>query len=427
MGVAKQLLDCLAARDMLQDQTEGLKSWASTQECRAYVGFDPTASSLHIGNLATLMLLVQAQRLGCRPVVLLGGATAMVGDPSGKTRERPLLEESIIQENEEQLRQQLKRFLDFEGPYAAEMYNNYTWLKGLPLLHFLRDVAKHFPVGYLLAKESTRSRLEQGLSFTEFSYQLLQAYDFYFLYKEYGVQLQMGGSDQWGNITAGIELIRRALNVQAYGLTTPLITRSDGSKFGKSEGENIWLDASRTSPYAFYQFWYNQEDADCEKLARVFTLRKEEPLKELQHTHKKAPHLRHMQRAIAEDVTSRVHGEALCRQAIEASELLFGSHERKGPLVASPQAYALLTKEIPYAKVPYTALNNIYTLLCEAPKGLICASRSELRRLMQSRGISINGTLLSASTHPQAIPLAHERYLLVRRGKKHFYVLEVRD
>ena len=415
----ESFLDELRARAMLYDKTKGLESCDAQ---KAYVGFDPTAPSLHIGNLATLMLLVHAQRAGIKPVVLIGGATAMIGDPSGKNTERPLLDERSVRENEEKIRNQLSHFLDFEGPTAAELHNNYDWFKNMRLLHFLRETGKHFPLSYLIAKDTVRSRLEQGISFAEFGYQLIQAYDFYHLYTTHGVELQMGGSDQWGNITAGIELIRRRCEQSAYGLTAPLITRDDGSKFGKSEGENIWLDEARTSPYALYQFWYNLEDKACRPTARIFTLLDEEKLTALEHEQQRAPHLRSYQRAIAEDITTRVHGEASCRQVIAASALLFGE---KQPFEAAAEVFVTLAKEIPYAKVPRTALEDIAVLLCSAAEGLVVSSRTELRRLIAAGGLYINNHRIELSTNPKNIRSVHDRYLLVRRGKKQFYLLEL--
>ena len=411
---------------MIYDQSEGLNELLR-DDSKAYVGFDPTASSLHVGNLATIMLLVHAQRAGYRPVVLLGGATALIGDPSGRSAERPLLEEKTIRRHEEQIREQMTRFLSFEGPFAAELYNNYDWFKDMNLLRFLRDTGKHFPVGYLLGKESTKSRLEKGLSFTEFSYQLMQAYDFYLLYQKKGVRLQMGGSDQWGNITAGIELIRRRLHTQAQGLTTPLITRSDGTKFGKSEGQNIWLDASLTSPYAFYQFWLNQDDKDCYALAKTFSLDEMEALDSLQKAQQQSPAQRPLQRALAQEVTTRVHGESAYRQVLEASDLLFGKKDPQEAPEPTRRAYELLSQEIPFTRVPRSALSDLYVLLCDASGGLICSSRSELRRLIQGRGISINHTPLSSHTQPQELSPALGKYLLLRKGKKSFYLLEIED
>ena len=413
------LIDELQRRGMLYDKTEGLDK---SKVRKAYVGFDPTSSSLHVGNLATIMLLVHAQRVGIKPVVLIGGATAMIGDPSGKNTERPLLNESTVRENEAKILHQLSHFLSFEGSIAAEIYNNYDWFKDIQLLHFLRETGKHFPISYLMAKDTVRSRIEQGLSFTEFSYQLVQAYDFYYLYTTHGVELQMGGSDQWGNITSGTELIRRRCEKQAYGLTTPLITRSDGSKFGKSEGENFWLDASRTSPYAFYQFWYNIEDKTCKTIAKVFTLFDEEKLTVLESEQQRAPHLRSYQLAIAKDITTRIHGETACKQVMSASALLFGDRQ---PFEVKEEVFMTLTKEIPYVAVPRTALKDIALLLCDEAKGLVVKSRSELRRLIEAGGLSINNHKLNQSSSVKDIHPVYERYLLIRRGKKQFYLIEL--
>ena len=312
-------------RGMVHDMMPGAEKQLSTEMTSAYIGFDPTATSLHIGNLATIMLLVHLQRSGHKPFALVGGATGMIGDPSFKNAERKLLDEETLGINQAGIQKQLERFLDFDcGENSAEIVNNYDWFKDFNLLDFLRDVGKHITVNYMMAKDSVKSRLDSGLSYTEFAYQLIQGYDFQWLNKNRNVKIQMGGSDQWGNITTGTELVRRMNQGEAYALTTPLITKSDGSKFGKSEGGNVWLDPEQTSPYQFYQFWLNCADEDSGRLIRVFTLLEEATIKGLEAEHAEVPHLRILQKAIAKDVTIRVHSQADYEMAVKASEILFG-------------------------------------------------------------------------------------------------------
>ncbi len=421
MPVVEDFLQELKRLGMLHDATEGLsKALASKRIKAAYVGFDPTAPSLHVGNLVTLMLLVYAHRAGIRPVILLGGATGLIGDPAGKIVERSLLERDIVSDNVRQLKEQLSAV--WKAPDDYLVLDNYDWFKDISLLSFLRDVGKHFPVGYMLGKETTRSRLEQGLSFTEFSYQLIQAYDFYHLRKKYNVQLQMGGADQWGNITSGVTFTRRVSGESVYGLTTPLLTRDDGSKFGKSEGKNIWLSAKLTSPYAFYQFWYNQEDSACEALTYIFVGGLKKEIEALISSAKTAPHKRILQQRLAREVTSWVHGPDICARIEAATQLLFGGG---CPMEAPVAAFTLLAKELPYARVPRMFLASLQALLCDALDGLIVTSRAELRRLIKGGGLSINGHVLRPEEEAYSGKLAHGRYLLVKRGKKHFYLLEV--
>jgi tyrosyl-tRNA synthetase len=317
-------------RGMLQDMMPGTDEQLNKEMTSGYIGFDPTAPSLHIGNLATIMLLVHFQRAGHKPYALVGGATGMIGDPSFKASERSFLSEDTLKINQEGIRKQLEQFLDFNsGENSAEMVNNYDWFKEIGFLQFLRDAGKYLSVNYMMSKDSVKKRLETGISFTEFSYQLLQGYDFYHLYKNKNVRLQMGGSDQWGNITTGTEIIRRKEGdeegyFKAYALTTPLITKSDGTKFGKSEGGNIWLDPERTSPYEFYQFWMNQSDTDSPRLLRVFSLKNKEEIEALEAKHAEAPHLRLMQKALAEELTTRIHSAKSYELALKASEVLYG-------------------------------------------------------------------------------------------------------
>ncbi|MGI9545577.1 MAG: tyrosine--tRNA ligase, partial [Cyclobacteriaceae bacterium] len=319
------LISELRWRGLVHDKMPGIEEQLAKELTAGYIGFDPTADSLHIGSLVQIMLLVHLQRAGHKPYALVGGATGMVGDPSGKSAERNLLSEEVLEYNQECVRKQLARFLDFDcGDNSAEMVNNYDWFKEVGFIEFLRDVGKHITVSYMTAKESVKKRLETGLSFTEFSYQLLQGYDFYWLYENKGVKLQMGGSDQWGNIVTGTELIRRKAGGEAFALTSPLVTKADGSKFGKTEQGNVWLDAEKTSPYQFYQFWLNCSDEDATNFIRIFTLMDQGEIENLEREHQEAPHQRALQRALARDITVRVHSEADYNTAVKASQILFG-------------------------------------------------------------------------------------------------------
>ena len=427
----KTILSKLKARGLCQDVSEGLDIALKKGEAiSTYIGFDPTAPSLHVGNLATIMLLLRMQLVGHKPFVLIGGATASIGDPSGKRTERPLLSIEEIEQNTDRISDQLEKFLDFskKHPQAARILNNDSWLRKESLLDFLRKVGKHFPMSYLLAKDTIKNRLESGISFTECSYQLLQAYDFYHLYKEYDINLQMGGSDQWGNITSGITLIRKKLNRTVYGLTTPLMLRKDGTKFGKTEEGTIWLDETRTSPYAFYQFWYNQSDEESEPIGKIFTLLTDKELEDIQAKHRKAPHLRHMQKKYAQDITSRVHGSAITTQVITASELLFHKdYKQQLEDTVSEKVFQLLAKEIPYTKILQRIWEEerLSQMLCEEAKDLIFSSKSAFHRLVKERGLSVNGVRVQEDTPCREIRPYCERYFLIRKGKKAYYLLEL--
>ena len=321
----KKFVDELRWRGMIQDIMPGTEELLNKQMVAGYIGFDPTADSLGIGNMVPVMLLLHFQQAGHKPIALVGGATGMVGDPSGKSAERNLLDEATLNHNVACQKKQLEKFLDFNcGPNSAEIVNNYDWFKGFSFLEFIRDVGKHISINYMMAKDSVKNRMENGMSFTEFSYQLVQGYDFYHLWKNKNIQLQMGGSDQWGNIVTGTELIRRKSGGEAFALTTPLIKKADGTKFGKTESGNIWLDKAKTSPYKFYQFWLNASDEDTKTYIRIFTLFTKEEIESLETAHAAAPHLRTLQKALAKDITIRVHSEADFNAAVEASEILFG-------------------------------------------------------------------------------------------------------
>lgn len=417
---------------MLQDIMPGTEDMLRSEQVSGYIGFDPTASSLHIGNLATIMLLVHLQRAGHKPFVLIGGATGMIGDPSFKSAERVFLSEETLKINQEGIKKQLMQFLDFEnGENAAVMVNNYDWFKDMGFLQFLREAGKYLSVNYMMSKDSVKKRLETGISFTEFSYQLLQGYDFYHLYKTYNVRLQMGGSDQWGNITTGTEIIRRKEGdeegyFKAYALTTPLITKSDGTKFGKSEGGNIWLDPTRTSPYQFYQFWLNQSDEDCHRLLRVFTLLSREEIEQLEAEHEKAPHLRIMQKALAKDVTIRVHSVKDYELAVKASEVLFGKATLDTLKSIEADEFDSIFEGVPQSSISrdaWASAGTVLELISVVTGNEIYASKGEARRAIQQNAVSINKTkVASAEQALTDFELLQNKFLLVSKGKKNHLI-----
>ena len=415
-------------RGMIHDMTPDTEQHLSQHVTKGYIGFDPTARSLHIGNLATIMLLVHLQRAGHQPVALVGGATGMIGDPSGKSAERQLLDETTLQENQAGIRAQLAQFLDFTGENAATLVNNYDWFGQMGFLEFLRDAGKHLTVNYMMSKDSVKSRLETGLSFTEFSYQLLQGYDFYYLYEHQGIRLQMGGSDQWGNITTGTEFIRRKAGGEAFALTAPLVTKSDGTKFGKSESGNVWLDPELTSPYQFYQFWLNVADEDCGRLIRVFTLKSQADIEQLEAEHAEAPHQRILQKAMAEEITVRVHSREAYDAAVKASAILFGKSTADDLATLDEATLLQVLEGVPQqtiAQVDYEAAENVVALLSETSQGLIFPSKGEARRTIQQGGVSINMEKVTDTDAPVDYQLLQGRYLLVQRGKKKRYLLKV--
>ncbi len=426
---------------MLNDMTPGTDQQLAKEMTAGYIGFDPTAASLHIGNLATIMLLVHFQRAGHKPFALVGGATGMIGDPSGKAAEREFLSEETLKANQEGIRQQLARFLDFEsGPNSAEMVNNYDWFKEFSFLGFLREAGKHLTVNYMMAKDSVKKRLETGISFTEFSYQLLQGYDFYWLYKHKNVRLQMGGSDQWGNITTGTELIRRKegnitadsegsqAEHKAFALTTPLVTKADGTKFGKSETGNVWLDPTLTSPYQFYQFWINVADDDCGRLIRVFTLLTRTDIEVLEQQHAEAPHLRILQKALAQDVTIRVHGQAGYNLAVKASEVLYGKATLDTLRAIRADEFAIIFEGVPQTEIDKETLigcKDVTDLLSVGSRGEIYASKGEARRAISQNAVSLNKTKVTDPTASAAVEWLQNRYLLVSKGKKNHLLKKV--
>jgi tyrosyl-tRNA synthetase len=427
------LLTELTWRGMYHDAMPGTaEHLASAAPVSGYIGFDPTAASLHIGNLATIMLLVHLQRAGHRPVALVGGATGMIGDPSGKSAERNFLDENALRVNQAGIRAQLEKFLDFnDSPTGAVLVNNYDWFKDFGYLQFLREVGKHLTVNYMMAKDSVKRRINpaegetaDGLSYTEFSYQLLQGYDFVHLYKTLGCTLQMGASDQWGNITTGTELLRRMTDGEgkAYALTGKLITKADGTKYGKSETGTVWLDPNLTSPYQFYQFFLRSEDVDAPRLIRVFTLLTQEEIEAIEAEHAQNPGLKTLQKALAKDVTIRVHSEEAYKIAVATSEVLFGG----GDLAALDEATLVgVFTGLPHLRVPRaeTADLNVAVLFSETTEQQILPSRGEVRKLVKANGLSVNGTKLSSpDTLLAELPLLHDKYLVVKKGKSYFLV-----
>jgi len=414
-------------RGMIHDIMPGTEDYLKNEMGSAYVGFDPSSDSLHIGNLVGIMMLKHFQIAGHKPYALVGGATGMIGDPSGKSEERNLLDEEALRHNQKCIRKQLSHFLDFDSgnPNQAVMVNNYDWMKDFSFLTFIREVGKHITVNYMTAKESVRKRLDTGMSFTEFSYQLVQGYDFYHLYLNMGVRLQMGGSDQWGNITTGTELIRRKSGGDAFALTSPLIKKADGGKFGKTEAGTIWLDAGKTSPYSFYQFWMNTGDADAECYIKIFTLRTEEEIKSLVAEHKKAPHMRLLQKTIAEDVTSLVHSREDYEAAVEASQILFGKGTRETLVKMDEKTFLSVFEGVPKFNVRKELLSSGVTALdLLASETSVFPSKGDLRRNIKGGGVSLNKEKLNdPELLINADSLINNKYLLAQKGKKNYFLI----
>ncbi len=424
----KNFVSELTWRGMIHDIMPGTEGELSKGMTAAYIGFDPTADSLHIGNLVQVMTLVHFQRCGHKPIALVGGATGMVGDPSGKSQERNLLDEQTLNHNQACVKAQLEKFLDFDGENAAEMVNNYDWFKDYHFLDFIRDVGKHISINYMMAKDSVKNRLETGLSFTEFSYQLVQGYDFYWLWKNKDVKLQLGGSDQWGNIVTGTELIRRKGQGEAYAMTTPLITKADGTKFGKSEGGNIWLDAERTSPYQFYQYWLNATDEDVVNYIKIFSLREKEEIERLIDQHAEAPHQRLLQRTLAEEITERVHSKADLETAIKASNILFGKSTTEELESLDERTLLQVFDGVPQTEISKDSLksvDSVTTLLSEATNGMVFSSKGEARRMIKQGGVSINKVKVGDENEKPDYGLLNDKYLLAQRGKKNYYLIKV--
>lgn len=424
------LIEELTWRGLVQDIMPGTEDLLNKETVTGYVGFDPTADSLHIGNLVPIMLLVHLQRHGHKPLALVGGATGLVGDPSGKSTERTLMDRDIIQHNLKCQQKQLMHFLDFSdsNPNKAEIVNNYDWFSGFGFLQFIRDVGKHITINYMLSKDSVKNRLDQGMSFTEFSYQLIQGYDFYHLYSHKGCKLQMGGSDQWGNIVTGTELIRRKAGGEAFAITAPLVTKADGSKFGKSEGGNVWLDRNKTSPYKFYQFWLNVSDNDASKFIRIYTLLSQVEITKLESDHQKSPHFRILQKALAAELTRRVHSESDLHQAIRASEVLFGKSGSEELDALEEDLLLEVLEGVNQVRLNENTSNHdlsIIDLLSEATGFGIFKSKSEARRMLESGGIGINKVKVALNTPLSDLPMLKGKYYLVQVGKKNYHLIIV--
>lgn len=416
----------LRKRGLLHDAIPGTEEALLNEQVKGYVGFDPTATSLHIGNLVPVILLRHLQLAGHKPVILVGGATGMIGDPSGKSAERNLLDEAQLAKNVAAIRSQLSKLIDFTGPNAAVLVNNYDWISKFSFLDFLREAGKHISVNYMMAKDSVKNRLETGISFTEFSYQLIQGYDFFHLWKNEGVKLQMGGSDQWGNITTGTEFIRRKAGGEAYALVAPLITKADGSKFGKSEQGNVWLDPTFTSPYKFYQFWLNITDEEAYKLIKKFSFRPVEELDEYITRHEKAPHERILQKVLAEDVTTWIHGKEEFQKAVEASEILFGKGTAEQLASFDEQTILSVFEGVPTFTVSKSKLNEALSMITlVAEETAIFPSKGEARKMFQNNGVLLNKTNVKDDHIVTEADLLAGKFLLVNKGKKSFNLVVV--
>ena len=431
--IDKNLVNELRWRGMIHDIMPGTEELLKKEQVSVYVGIDPTADSLHIGHLVGVMMLKRLQHAGHRPIALVGGATGMIGDPSGKSQERNLLDESTLRENQEALKKQISRFLDFdtEASNRALMVNNYDWMKDFTFLGFIRDIGKHITVNYMMAKDSVKKRLgsdsKSGMSFTEFTYQLVQGYDFQVLYREHTCKLQMGGSDQWGNIVTGTELIRRIERGEAFALTWPLITKSDGGKFGKTEEGNVWLDPARTTPYKFYQFWLNVSDEDAEKYLKIFTMLKREEIEKLVDDHAEAPHTRMMQKKLAEELTVMVHTREEYDMAVEASGILFGKGTTESLEKIREDVFLSVFEGVPQFEIPSSDLDrDVLELL--AVDTTVFSSKGEARRMVAGGGVSINKQKLAGPDQRiTGADFLNGKYLLVQKGKKNYYLIRVKE
>lgn len=428
----KDFIEELRWRGMLHDLMPGVEEHLNSKMQSAYVGFDPTADSLHIGNLVPIMLLAHYQRCGHKPFALVGGATGMIGDPSGKSNERNLLDEATLRHNQEAIKGQLAHFLDFESnaDNAAVLVNNYDWMKDFSFLDFIRDVGKHITVNYMMAKDSVKNRISSestdGMSFTEFTYQLVQGYDFLHLYRENNCSIQMGGSDQWGNITTGTELIRRIGNGKGYAITCPLITKSDGSKFGKSEGGNVWLDAKRTSPYKFYQYWLNSSDEDAEKYIKIFTFLTEDAIAKLIEQHKEAPHQRLLQKRLAEEITTMVHSKDDFENAEKASRILFSQTFKEDIKSLNEQTFLDVFEGVPQSEISKEDFSNGLDMIgALAARTGFLNSNGEARRALKENSISVNKEKVKEDYVLSSEDLINESYIILNKGKKNTYIIKV--
>ncbi|MBN2484687.1 MAG: tyrosine--tRNA ligase [Bacteroidales bacterium] len=427
-------IEDLTWRGMVHDIMPGTDEQLKKEITAAYIGFDPTSDSLHVGSFAQIMLLKRFQLAGHKPIALVGGATGMIGDPTGKSQERNLLDEKTLQKNLDGIKKQLSKFLDFDSdsPNKAELVNNYDWMKNFSFLEFIRDIGKHITVNYMMSKDSVKKRLgeesKQGMSFTEFTYQLVQGFDFLHLYQAKNCKLQMGGSDQWGNITTGTELIRRKTGGEAFALTIPLVTKADGGKFGKTETGNVWLDPDKTTPYAFYQFWLNTSDDDAAKYIKIFTLIGKEEAEKLIADHTQAPHLRLLQKRLAEELTTMVHSKEELENAIEASKILFGQGTTESLSRLDERTFLSVFEGVPHFTLSLEKLENgINTADLLATETSVFASKGELRRLVSGGGLSINKQKIEDAEkllHPT--DLLNQKYLLVQKGKKNYYLITIK-
>jgi tyrosyl-tRNA synthetase len=428
MNAPKHFIEELKWRRMLHDAMPGTEELLNKEVVSGYIGFDPTADSLGVGNLVQVMTLLHFQQCGHKPIALIGGATGMVGDPSGKSAERNLLDEETLRHNQRCQQAQLEKFLDFNcGENSARIVNNYDWFKNFGFLEFIRDVGKRLTVNYMMAKDSVKNRISgedrEGMSFTEFTYQLIQGYDFYHLWKNEGVKLQMGGSDQWGNITTGTELIRRMDQGEAFALTTPLIKKADGTKFGKTEGGNIWLDAKRTSPYKFYQFWLNASDADVANYIRIFTLKTRDEIEALEAEHAQDPGRRILQKALAEDITIRVHSAEDLKAAIAASEILFGRSTAEDLMNLSEADLLDVFEGVPQGSLSRAEVTAGMGIVDVLVKSGFIKSNSEARRALEENSISVNKVKVDGTKTFSSEDLIREKYMLLQRGKKNYFLL----
>ena len=416
-------------RGMIQDLMPGTEEQFLKEITSAYIGFDPTGESLHIGSLVQIMILIHLQKMGHKPIVLVGGATGMVGDPSGKSAERNLLDEVTLKHNISSIRDQLERFLDFNcGENSAEIVNNYDWYKDFNVLNFIRDIGKHISVNYMMSKDSVKSRLETGMSFTEFTYQLIQGYDFYWLHQNKNCKVQLGGSDQWGNIVTGTELIRRKGGSNAFACTTPLIKKADGTKFGKTEDGNVWLDKNKTSPYKFYQYWINCSDEDAVSFIKIFTLKSQKEIAALEKEHFKAPHLRILQKKLAEDITLRVHSKEDLDAAISASSILFkkGQEAIDDLKKMSEQVFKDVFEGVPKAKISLIDIKNGISILDALfGKTQFLKSLGEARRALKENSVSVNKEKVKEDQVLNTESLINGKYILLQRGKKNYFVIHI--